>query len=201
MVTTLAVTRATPTPSPRTSRACADGWKTDLEGGRVTLVAIGELRGNLTSNKWWMHSSSPVSPHNRCATSANESLTFTLPNEVSLCAEGDPEEAKAAMYAAAQKSLDAIYGDKRYTAGAAIHTRNENGEIHYHAHVLVGKFAEDRATAKLWSLKSRGGGNTGHRQLTQPKTAWKEGLDRDFRERFTIEQRTTRRIALERNPG
>ena len=67
-------------------------------------------------------------PHNRCATAANESLTFTLPKEVSLCAEGDPEEAKAAMYAAAQKSLDAIYGDKRYTAAAAIHTRNENRE-------------------------------------------------------------------------
>jgi hypothetical protein len=113
-------------------------------------------------------------PPNRCATAANESLTFTLPKEVSLCAESDPEEAKAAIYAAAQKSLDAIYGDKRYTAVAAIHTRNENGEIHYHAHVLVGKFAEDRATAKLWSLKSRGGGNTGHRQLAQLKTAWKE---------------------------
>jgi len=62
MVTTLAVTRATPTPSSPTSRSCADGWKTDLEGGHVTLVAIGELKGNLTSNKWWMRSSSPVSP-------------------------------------------------------------------------------------------------------------------------------------------
>ena len=113
-------------------------------------------------------------PHNRCAIAASDSLTFILPKEISLFAEGDPEEAKAAIYAAAQKSLDAIYGDKRYTAVAAIHTRNENGEIHYHAHVLVGKFAEDRATAKLWSLNSRGGGNTGHRQLAQLKTAWKE---------------------------
>jgi hypothetical protein len=40
-------------------------------------------------------------PHNRCATAANEGLAFTLPKEVSLCAEGAPEEAKAAMYAAA----------------------------------------------------------------------------------------------------
>jgi hypothetical protein len=64
--------------------------------------------------------------HNRCATAANESLTFTLPKEVNLFAEGDPEKAKAAMYAAAQKSLDAIYGHKRYTAVAPIHTRNEN---------------------------------------------------------------------------
>jgi hypothetical protein len=67
-------------------------------------------------------------PHNRCATAANESLTFTLPKEVSLCAEGDPEEAKAAMYAAAQKSLDAIYGDKRYRRRRHSHAERERGD-------------------------------------------------------------------------
>jgi hypothetical protein len=68
-------------------------------------------------------------PHNRCATAANESLTFTLPKEFSLCAEGDPEEAKAAMYAAAQKSLDAIYGDKRYGRRRHSHAERERGKF------------------------------------------------------------------------
>ena len=36
-------------------------------------------------------------PYKRCATAANESLTLTLPKEVSLFAEGDQDEAKAAM--------------------------------------------------------------------------------------------------------
>jgi hypothetical protein len=88
------------------------------------------------------------------------------------------------MYAAAQKSLDAIYGNKRYTAAAAHSHADRKQGIPSHAHILVGKFAEARATAKLWSLNSRSGGNTGHRRLTKLKTPWKEGLAREFRERF-----------------
>jgi hypothetical protein len=42
-----------------------DGWKTDLEGGRVPLVGIGELKGELTSNKC-LRSSSRVCPRDRC---------------------------------------------------------------------------------------------------------------------------------------
>jgi len=30
----------------------------------------------------------------------------------------------------------------RYSAAAAIHTRNTTGEIHYHVHVVVAKFAQ-----------------------------------------------------------
>jgi len=138
-----------------------DGSKIDLEGGRLPLVGIGELRGEADDQQMVDAFEQSCVPHSRCSTAANESLTFTLPKEVNLFAEGDPEKAKAAMYAAAQKSLDAIYGHKRYTAVAPIHTRNENGKIHSRARILVGKFAEDRATAKLWSLNCRGGGSTG----------------------------------------
>ena len=83
-------------------------------------------------------------------------------------------------------ALDRIYADKDYVAVAAIHTRNESGEIHYHAHVLVGKFAVDRASGKVRSLNSAAGGNTGHRQLSELKAAWKEGIDREFKERLGI---------------
>jgi hypothetical protein len=72
-----------------------DGWTTDLEDGRVTLVAIDELE--MESDKQQMMDGFEPSrvPHSRCATAANKSLTFTLPKEVSLFAEGDPKEAIA----------------------------------------------------------------------------------------------------------
>ena len=132
-----------------------DGWKTDLEGGRVPLVGLGGLRGETDEKKMAAAFEDASQPHDKRATTGYKSITFTLPKEVSLFAEGHREEAKAAMYAAAQAALDSIYAGKRYTAVAAIHTRNENGEIHYHAHVLVGKFAFDEATGKFSASTAR----------------------------------------------
>lgn len=114
----------------------------------MPLVGIGELKMESAEQQMVDGVEQSCVPQHRCATAANENLIFTLPKEVSLFAEGDPDEAKAAMYAAAQKSLEALYGDTHYTAGAAVYRRNENGEIHYQARILVVKFAEDWATAK-----------------------------------------------------
>jgi hypothetical protein len=152
---------------------------------------LGGLRGETDEKKMAAAFEDASQPHDKRATTGYKSITFTLPKEVSLFAEGHREEAKAAMYAAAQAALDSIYAGKRYTAVAAIHTRNENGEIHYHAHVLVGKFAFDEASGAVRSLNSKSGGNTGHRQLSELKSAWKDAVDKEFRERFglTIEQR------------
>ena len=168
-----------------------DGWKTDLEGGRVPLVGLGALRDEADERVMTADFERACLPNCKRATPGYRSFTFTVPKEVSLFAEGHREQAKQAMYAAVQKALDGIYGDKIYTSVAAIHTRNENGEIHYHAHVLVGKFAQDRATGKTYSLNSASGGNTGHLQLAQLKALWKESLDREFKERLglLIEQR------------
>ncbi len=168
-----------------------EGWKTDLEGGRVPLVGLGALRDETDERAMSEDFERACLPNCKRATPGYRSFTFTVPKEVSLFAEGHRDDAKLAMYAAVQKALEGVYGDKIYTAVAAIHTRNENGEIHYHAHVLVGKFAQDRATGKTYSLNSAAGGNTGHVQLAQLKTFWKEALDKEFKERLglTIEQR------------
>jgi hypothetical protein len=169
-----------------------DGWKTDLEHGRVPLVGLGSLRDESDEKRMAAELERACLPNGKRATAGYRSFTFTVPKEVSLFAEGHREDAKSAMYAAVQQALDGIYGDKHYTAVAAIHTRNENGEIHYHAHVLVGKFAQNRTTGKVYSLNSAAGGNTGHLQLARLKSLWKESLDREFKERLglTIEQGT-----------
>jgi hypothetical protein len=98
------------------------------------------------------------------------------------------------MNAAIQKALDRAFGGYRYTAVAAIHTRNQAGEIHYHAHVLVGKFAKKLETGRTYSLGTRAGGNTGRRRLLELKPGWQEGIEKEFRERLSlgVEQKTPR---------
>jgi hypothetical protein len=127
-------------------------------------------------------------------TTGYKSITLTVPKEVSLYAEGHREEAKAAINAAVQTALDRAFPGLRYSAVAAIHTRNQVGEIHYHVHVLVGKFAEKVATGRTVSLSSKAGGNTGRARLNEMKLGWQEGIDKEFRERLQlgIEQKTPR---------
>ena len=76
------------------------GWKTDLEGGRVPLVGYGTLKG-VTEDQLVSRFEDACQPHHDTRGSTGyKSLTFTLPKEVSLFAEGHREEAKAAMHAA-----------------------------------------------------------------------------------------------------
>ena len=91
-----------------------------------------------------------------------------------------------AMYAALQSSLDTAFAGKEYRAVTAIHARNEAGEVHYHAHVLIGKFARDSARGRVFSLNSRSGGNTGKVRLKALKQAWKDSLDAALKDRLGL---------------
>jgi hypothetical protein len=83
------------------------------------------------------------------------------------------------MYAAVGSALDRAFPDHEVTAVAAIHTRNDAGEIHYHVHVLVAKFARDRRSGRVFSLNSKAGGNTAAR-VRDIKVAWKESVDAEL---------------------
>jgi hypothetical protein len=170
------------------------GWKTDLEGGRVPLVGFGELAGEHDEGRLAQRFEDSCQPrHDLCATTGYKSITLTVPKEVSLYAEGHREEAKAAINAAVKNALDRAFPGFRYSAVAAIHTRNQTGEIHYHVHVLVGKFAHDIETGRLFSLNGKAGRN-GPSRVRDMKIGWTEGIDREFRERLKlgIEQKTPR---------
>jgi len=170
------------------------GWKTNLEGGRVPLVGFGQLAGELDQEKLAQSFEDACLPyHSLCGTTGYKSLTMTLPKEVSLFAEGHRAEAKAAINAAIDQALARAFAGFRYSAVAAIHTRNQTGEIHYHAHVLVGKFARDIRTDRLLSLNGKAGGNVPGR-VRELKAGWHEGIAKEFRERLRlgIEQKTPR---------
>ncbi len=171
------------------------GWKADLEGGRVPLVGFGELASHTDQKQLAINFEEACIPsHSKCATTGYKSITLTVPKEVSLFAEGHREEAKAAMNAAVKNALDRAFPGFRYSAVAAIHTRNQVGEIHYHVHVLVAKFAKQVSTGRTFSLGGRAGGNTGRAQLSAMKLGWQEGIEKEFRERLRlgIEQKTPR---------
>jgi hypothetical protein len=154
-----------------------DGWKTDLEGGRVELVGAGALKDISDQEELAARFEGACQPwHDRRGTTGYKSFTLTVPKEMSLYAEGHREAAKSALYAAMRDALDAAFPGKDYTAVAAIHTRNEAGEVHYHVHVLVAKFARDRSTGAVRSLNSKAGGNTGAR-MHDLKRAWKAAVD------------------------
>ncbi len=153
------------------------GWKTSLEGGRVPLVGFGQLAGELDQEKLAQRFEDSCLPyHSLCGTTGYKSITATVPKEVSLFAEGHREEAKAAINAAIDHALARALAGFRYSAVAAMHTRNQTGEIHYQAHVLVGNFARDIRTDRLLSLN----GNRG--QCTRPCQGAEDGLARRHRE-------------------
>jgi hypothetical protein len=90
------------------------------------------------------------------------------------------------MYAAVQAALDTAFVGKEYAAVTAVHARNEAGEVHYHAHVLIGKFARDTARRRFYSLNSRSGGNTGKQRLAALKQSWKSALDAELKQRLGL---------------
>jgi hypothetical protein len=108
------------------------GWKTDLEGGRVPLVGFGELAGELDEKRLAEGFEESCLPyHDIRGTTGYKSITLTVPKEVSLYAEGHREEAKAAINAAIKQALDRAFPGFRFSAVAAIHTRNQHvGKLH-----------------------------------------------------------------------
>jgi hypothetical protein len=107
------------------------------------------------------------------------SYRFTMPKELSLVAEGHPAEARKAIYAALPAALDTAFPGKEYKAVAAVYARNEVREVHYHAHVLVGKFAKDTARSRVFSLNSAGGGNSGRRGWALSRRPGRRGWTRN----------------------
>jgi hypothetical protein len=89
------------------------------------------------------------------------------------------------MYAGVREALARGFAGKDVAAVAAIHNRNEAGEIHFHAHVLVGKFAYCRTTCRMLSLNSQAGGNSGAR-VHDLKRGWKEAVDNEFERRLRV---------------
>lgn len=172
-----------------------EGWKTELEGGRIPMVGFGRLKGieDQAVLRDVFEDSCKPSYHSavKGGKTGYKSIVATLPKEASLYAEGHPEEARAAMYAAAGAMLEKAFPGRDITAVAAIHTRNENGEIHYHVHILVGKFAQDPENGKSYSLNSVRGGNTPER-VSALKNAWKEDVVREFKERLGVGMEQTR---------
>jgi hypothetical protein len=163
-----------------------EGWKTELEGGRLPLVGFGILSDVRNQEELAARFEGACQPwHDRRGTTGYKSFTFTLPKELSLYGEGHREEAKSAMYAGIREALARGFPGKDIAAVAAIHTRNEAGEIHFHAHVLVGKFAYCRATRRTVSLNSQAGGNSGAR-VYDLKRAWKEAVDKEFERRVGV---------------
>lgn len=167
-----------------------EGWKTEQEGGKVPMVGYGRLEGiqDQAVLREAFNDACQPEAHSlaKGAKTGYLSLVMTLPKEVSLYAEGNREQAKEAMYAAVKESLEKAFPGKDITAVAAIHTRNENGEIHYHVHVLVAKFARDKETGKSFSLNSKRGGNTGKERLKRMKEGWKSGIEKEFKERLNL---------------
>lgn len=173
-----------------------DGWKTEIEGGQIPLVGYGRLDGIEDEAVMRAAFADACNPEAHSlakgATTGYLSIVLTLPKEVSLYSEGNQEQAKAAIYSAVKESLERAFPGKDITAVSAIHTRNENGEIHYHAHVLVAKFAKDKSTGKSYSLNSVYGGNTHKDRIVNLKEGWKDGIEREFKSRLNLEIQQTR---------
>jgi hypothetical protein len=163
------------------------GRKMDLERGRVPLVGFGVLAGlsgddeTLVARFEW-----ECVPYDRRATAGYKSFTLTVPKEVSLYAEGHRAPAKEALYEAVAATVEDTFVGLDVSAVGAVHTRNEAGEVHFHVHLLVAKFARNRANGRHVSVNSKAGGNTG-RRIWDLKRAWKGHLDRVLKERLEVQ--------------
>jgi hypothetical protein len=145
-----------------------------------------------TTARWPSGSSMRCLPwHDRRARTGYKSFTLTIPKEVCLFADGHREAATETIHAAVAAALAQTFPRLDISAVAAVHTRNEAGEVHFHVHVLVAKFARDCATGRTVSLNSKAGGNTGDR-IWKLKRSWKSEVDRLFKERLglQVEQRS-----------
>jgi hypothetical protein len=164
-----------------------DGWKTQLEGGRVPLFGLGDLAQQSDQAVIAALFEQACQPyHDPRATTGYKSFTFTLPKELSLLAEGNRAEAERLMTEAVRRSLDRVFQGLRYSGVSALHTRNESGEVHYHLHVLVAKFAHFCDTGRRFSLNQPKFARLGPAALRAIKLAWKEEVDGLVKERFGV---------------
>jgi len=165
------------------------GYKTNLEGGRIPLNGYGKCKGLSENEMRAVFAESCIPRHvdslgrKTTATTGYKSIVLTFPKELSLLAETDPAKSKEAMNRAIRETLERAYPGKEVSAVSSIHTRNANGEIHYHAHVLIAKFAKDRESGKVYSLGSpKQGGSYDERRI---KPAWSDALNRKWKNPLT----------------
>ena len=168
------------------------GHKTDLEGGRIPLLGYGRCIG-LAEKEMRATFEAACKPSHLSAlgymtrgSEGYKSHVLTLPKELSLVAETNSKAAKQAIEKALHEVLEKTYAGKELAAVAAVHTRNANGEIHFHAHVLVGKFVEDRATGKIHSINNAKamGGNA--RESGRLKEHWQASINQEMEKAFQI---------------
>jgi hypothetical protein len=166
------------------------GFKTNLEGGKIALNGYGQCEG-MTEAEMRKHFAETCIPKHRdslgrktTATTGYQSHTLTLPKELSLLAETNPKAAKEAISRAVKETLENAFPGKSLAAVSAVHTRNVNGEIHYHAHVLVAKFCVDIESGKVHSINQAkmGGGFNGNRI----KESWMPAINREMERALKI---------------
>jgi hypothetical protein len=160
---------------------------------RVSLEGFGKLASERDERQLADRFEESCQPyHDPRARLGYKSITLTLPKEVSLYADKHRDQATAAIAAAVPYALDRAFSGFHYSAIAAIHNRNRDGQVHYYAHVLVGKFAQKVDTGRTFSLNGAAAGNSGRARLKELKLGWQEGIEKEFRQRLNlgIEQAT-----------
>lgn len=165
------------------------GQKTDMEGGAVPLYGHGKFAGQQDSPELRAAFAKACLPVDSRGTTGYKSITLTLPKEVSLFLEAHKEQGKEAMQRALGQAIEKMYPNVNLSAVGAIHTRNSNGEVHFHAHALVSKFAERKSDGRILSLN----GKAVQGELAPVfalKQAWKEAVNAELKKEFgiTIEQ-------------
>lgn len=190
-----------------------EGVKTDLEGGRLPLVGYGKLAGlpeDLAREKFeWDCSPRYTFIGSPQPTPGYISWVATPPKEVSLFCATNPDASRRVFQKAVDRALAGImresFGEEiRFSAVSAIHTRNANGEVHYHAHVLISKFAESADKVKE-DLNPNGRFSLSARGTEQGvfKRHWTEAFVHEFKKEFgvTIEQRADGKAILHMPDG
>jgi hypothetical protein len=167
------------------------GWKTEQEGGQIPLRGYGRAEG-LPGDQTKAQFEYDCIPHYQKANGGQQpttgyiSITLTVPKEVSLYSEGHKPEAKEALLSAVKETLEKAYPGKEVSAVAAVHTRNENSEVHYHVHLLVAKFAKDQQTGKTISLNSSTGGND-QKIPDRLREAWTRGVTKEYEQSLGVQ--------------
>jgi hypothetical protein len=154
-----------------------DGWKVELEGGPVPVVAHGRLAASSAADlrQDWLDSCQPY--HDKRATTGYLSWTFSIPKELSLLAEGRREPVREALQSAVRSVLGEAFDGLDFSAISAVHTRNSSAEAHHHVHILISKFARDQKTGKVFSLNNSAFKRMTPAALRSIKAAWKREVD------------------------
>lgn len=164
-----------------------EGWKTNLEGGRIPLEGHGALEGIQDQNHLGIAFEESTLPPftNGGPKQGYLSITFTVPKEISLYAEGHRGEVRSILHGATESALEKAYPGIQVSAVSAVHTRNENGEVHHHVHALVSKFGWHEGRGKWISLNGKHGGDPNSR-IREGKDAFAASVVRQMEQHLGV---------------